>query len=158
MARNMAFPIDKALPIDVAVAPSRPRLVEKQRGGRAFWVLVVSGVLVCGVFFLAALVHVELAQQQMKLDSLTKTVSMARDNYNVLRHQRSLLVSPDNLSSQAARLGMKPSTQARFVAVDPDIIAGVLASTGDLSDLVAHDVESPLNEFGQLKSEIGGAP
>ena len=158
MARNMAHPIDKSLPIEGHVAPSRPRLVEKQRGGRAFWVLVVSAALVCGVFFLAALVHVELAQQQMKLDSLTKTVGMARDNYNVLRHQRSLLVSPDNLSAQAARLGMKPSTQARFVAVDPDIIAGVLASTGDLSDSVAHDVESPLNEFGQLKSEIGGAP
>jgi hypothetical protein len=28
----------------------------------------------------------------------------------------------------------------------------------DLSDAVAHDAESPLNEFGQLKSEIGGAP
>jgi len=64
MARNMAFPIDEALPIDVAVAPSRPRLVEKQRGGRAFWVLVVSAALVCGVFFLAALVHVELANNK----------------------------------------------------------------------------------------------
>lgn len=158
MARNMAVHIDQSLPSEGLVAPFRPRLVEKQRGGRAFWVLVVSAALVCGVFFLAALVHVELAQQQMKLDSLTKTVAMARDNYNVLRHERSLLISPDNLSAQAARLGMKPATQARFVAVDPDIIAGVLASTGDLSDAVARDEQSPLNEFGQLKSEIGGAP
>ena len=158
MARNMALPIEKALPLKGAVAPSRPRLVEAQRGGRAFWVLVVSAALVCGVFFLAALVHVELAKQQLKLDSLSKTVELSRNNYNVLRHERSLLVSPDNLSAQAARLGMKPSTQARFVAVEPDIVAGVLASTGDLSDAVAHDVESPLNEFGQLKSEIGGTP
>lgn len=158
MARNMAFPVDQSLPIDGVAAPSRPRLVQAERGGRAIWVLVVSAALVCGVFFIAALVHVELAQQQMKLDSLTKTVAMARDNYNVLRHERSLLISPDNLSSQAARLGMKPSTQARFVAVEPDIIAGVLASTGDLGDAVAHDEQSPLNEFGQLKSEIGGAP
>ena len=55
-------------------------------------------------------------------------------------------------------LAKQTNAQARFVAVEPDIIAGVLASTGDLSDAVAHDAESPLNEFGQLKSEIGGAP
>ena len=74
--------------IDGVAAPSRPRLVQAERGGRAIWVLVVSAALVCGVFFIAALVHVELAKQQMKLDSLTKTVAMARDNYNVLRHER----------------------------------------------------------------------
>ena len=55
MARNMALPVDKALPIGGAV-PSRPRLVEAQRGGRAFGVFVVSAALVCGVFFIAVLV------------------------------------------------------------------------------------------------------
>ena len=55
MARNMAFPVDQSLPIDGVAAPSRPRLVQAERGGRAIWVLVVSAALVCGVFFYCGL-------------------------------------------------------------------------------------------------------
>ena len=43
-------------------------------------------------------------------------------------------------------------------AVDADIVATVLASTGDLMDRVADEATSPLDEFGRIKSEVDGAP
>ena len=52
---------------------------------------------------------------------------------------------------------MRPAGQSRFVSVDPDIIAVVLASTGNIADKVADEVDSPLDEFGRIKSEVGSA-
>jgi hypothetical protein len=53
---------------------------------------------------------------------------------------------------------MKPSGAAKFVPVDPDILAAVAASTGDLTDHIAEEAISPLDEFGRIKSEVGAAP
>jgi len=83
---------------------------------------------------------------------------MARDHYNDLRHERAFLESPGRLSSEAAKLGMKPSGNAKFVAVEPDIVVSVLASTGDLMDRVAEEAISPLDEFGHIKSEVDPTP
>lgn len=119
--------------------------------------MVVAAVL-CGLLFFAALLRTELAKQQMRLDGLNRSVVMARDHYNDLRHERAFLESPGRLSSEAAKLGMKPAGNARFIPVDADIVATVLASTGDLMDRVADEETSPLDEFGRIKSEVDGAP
>lgn len=136
----------------------RPRLVVVQRGGRVVGVVTVVASVLCALLFFAALLRTELAKQQLHLDGLNKSVVMARDNYSDLRHERAFLESPGRLSSEAAKLGMKPAGNARFIPVDADIVASVLASTGDLMDRVADEETSPLDEFGRIKSEVDGAP
>ncbi|MFM7744104.1 MAG: hypothetical protein ACKO8T_00365 [Actinomycetota bacterium] len=141
-----------AAPVD------RPQLVVVQRDGRVVGVVTVVAAILCGLLFFAALLRTELAKQQMRLDGLNRSVVMARDHYNDLRHERAFLESPGRLSSEAAKLGMKPAGNARFIPVDADIVATVLASTGDLMDRVADEETSPLDEFGRIKSEVDGAP
>lgn len=136
----------------------RPRLVVVQRGGRVVGVVTAVAAVLCALLFFAALLRTELAKQQMRLDGLNRSVVMARDHYSDLRHERAFLESPGRLSSEAAKLGMKPAGNARFIPVEPDIVATVLASTGDLMDRVADEATSPLDEFGRIKSEVDGAP
>jgi len=120
-------------------------------------VAIVAAVL-CALLFFAALLRTELAKQQMRLDGLNRSVVMARDHYNDLRHERAFLESPGRLSSEAAKLGMRPGGNVRFIPIDSDIVASVLASTGDLMDRVADEEKSPLDEFGRIKSEVDGVP
>jgi hypothetical protein len=144
-----------------AVAPvraPRPRLVVIQRGSRLVWAISVAALSLCALLLFAALLRTELAKQQLRLDGLNKSVVMARDHYNDLRHERAFLESPGRLSSEAAMLGMKPAGTAKFVAVDPVVVAEVLASTGDLMDRVADEATSPLDEFGRIKSEVDATP
>jgi hypothetical protein len=149
----------RVAPAQRPAAPvERPRLVVVQRGGRVVGVVTVVAAVLCALLFFAALLRTELAKQQMRLDSLNRSVVMARDHYNDLRHERAFLESPGRLSSEAAKLGMKPAGNARFIPVDADIVATVLASTGDLMDRVADEATSPLDEFGRIKSEVDGAP
>lgn len=149
----------RVAPAQRPAAPAdRPRLVVVQRGGRVVGAVTVVAAVLCALLFFAALLRTELAKQQMHLDGLNRSVVMARDHYNDLRHERAFLESPGRLSSEAAKLGMKPAGNARFVPVDADIAATVLASTGDLMDRVADEETSPLDEFGRIKSEVDGAP
>lgn len=149
----------RVAPAQRPAAPAdRPRLVVVQRGGRVVGAVTVVAAVLCALLFFAALLRTELAKQQMHLDGLNRSVVMARDHYNDLRHERAFLESPGRLSSEAAKLGMKPAGNARFVPVDADIVATVLASTGDLMDRVADEETSPLDEFGRIKSEVDGAP
>lgn len=147
-----------ALPVGDAVRATRPRLVVVERGSRLVWVISLSALGLCCLLFFTAILRTELAEQQLKLDGLNRSVVMARDHYNDLRHERAFLESPGRLSSEAAKLGMKPAGNARFVAVDPAVVASVLASTGDLMDRVAEEATSPLDEFGRIKSEVDSTP
>lgn len=156
--RGTARRMPTALPAGDAVRAVRPRLVVVERGSRVVWLVSLSALGLCCLLFFTAILRTELAKQQLKLDGLNRSVVMARDHYNDLRHERAFLESPGRLSSEGAKLGMKPAGNARFVAVDPDVVATVLASTGDLMDRVAEEAISPLDEFGRIKSEVDGAP
>ena len=156
--RGAARRIPTALPAGEALRGSRPRLVVVERGSRLVWVISLSALGLCCLLFLTAILRTELAKQQLKLDGLNRSVVMARDHYNDLRHERAFLESPGRLSSEAAKLGMKPAGNAKFVAVDPEVVASVLASTGDLMDRVAEEAISPLDEFGRIKSEVDATP
>jgi cell division protein FtsL len=147
-----------ALPAREVVAVQRPRLVVVERGSRVVWLMVGSALMLCFLLFFAAMLRTNLAQQQLKLDQLNRDVEMARDHYNDLRHERTFLASPDRLSSEAAKLGMKPAGSSKYVAIDPEILATVAAATGDLTDHIAKEATSPLDEFGRIKSEVGAAP
>lgn len=156
--RGAARRIPTALPAGEALRGSRPRLVVVERGSRLVWVISLSALGLCCLLFFTAILRTELAKQQLKLDGLNRSVVMARDHYNDLRHERAFLESPGRLSSEAAKLGMKPAGNAKFVAVDPEVVATVLASTGDLMDRVAEQAISPLDEFGRIKSEVDATP
>ena len=156
--RGAARRIPTALPAGEALRGSRPRLVVVERGSRLVWVISLSALGLCCLLFFTAILCTELAKQQLKLDGLNRSVVMARDHYNDLRHERAFLESPGRLSSEAAKLGMKPAGNAKFVAVDPEVVASVLASTGDLMDRVAEEAISPLDEFGRIKSEVDATP
>lgn len=137
---------------------SRPRLVVVERGSRVVWLVTLLALGLCFLLFFAAMLRTELAKQQLKLDGLNKSLVMARDHYSDLRHERAFLESPGRVSAEAARLGMRPAGAAKFVAVDPDIVVSVMASTGDLADHVAEEASTPLDEFGHIKSEVGATP
>lgn len=141
-----------------ARAQSRPRLVVVERGSRLVWVISLSALGLCFLLFFAAMLRTELAKQQLNLDGLNKSVVLARDHYSDLRHERAFLESPGRVSSEAAKLGMKPAGAAKFIAVDPAIVATVLASTGDLTEHVAEQATTPFDEFGHIKSEVGSMP
>jgi len=157
-ARDAVRRMPTALPAGEALRGARPRLVVVERGSRLVWVISLSALGLCCLLFFTAILRTELAKQQLKLDGLNRSVVMARDHYNDLRHERAFLESPGRLSSEAAKLGMKPSGNAKFVAVEPDIVVSVLASTGDLMDRVAEEAISPLDEFGHIKSEVDPTP
>ena len=144
--------------VPVAGRIERPRLVVVERGSRVVWLVSLAALGLCSLLFFTAILRTELAKQQLRLDGLNRSVVMARDHYNDLRHERAFLESPGRLSSEAAKLGMKPAGNARFVAVDPEIVASVLAATGDLTDRVAEEASSPLDEFGRIKSEVDPTP
>ena len=140
------------------VAAPRPRLVVVERGSRLVWVISLSALGLCFLLFFAAMLRTELAKQQLKLDGLNRSVAMARDHYSDLRHERAFLESPGRVSTEAAKLGMKPAGAAKFVTVDPAVVASVLASSGDLTDRAAQEASTPFDEFGHIKSEVGVTP
>jgi len=154
----MATALRTARPFEEVIESNRPRLVVAQRGSRVMWLIVFGAGTVFALLLFATMLRVVLAEQQLKLDGMTKSVAMARDHYNDLRHERTFLLSPERLSAEAARLGMRPAGQSRFVAINPEILAVVAAATGDLTDHLAKEESSLLDEFGRIKSEVRLVP
>jgi hypothetical protein len=73
-----------------------------------------------------------IAQQQLKLDHLTKEVRLARLYTDELRQQKTTLIAPDFLRGEAALQGMTQGLGARFAEVPEDVVAQVLVATGQM--------------------------
>lgn len=135
-----------------AVLEQRPSLsvVPRHRLAANFAALIV---VLLGILMLSAVVlHTRLAERQREIDHLSQEVSVQREMFDILRQQRAELRSPTRLANESNRLGMYPSPNTDFLAVDPWTMAQILASAGSVDALDGLLVDSdPLDQVMRVR-------
>lgn len=91
---------------------------------------VLIGIAV--VLTLIVVFQTVIAEQQLRLDKVTTDVRLARFHYDELRQQRAEFRAPDYLREQAMMLGMSQGLSAQFEEIPADVVASVIAATGDM--------------------------
>lgn len=123
------------------------------------YVRVFIGAMVALMLMaLVVVLRVNMAHQQMKIDSLNYDISRARLHFDTLRAQRADLQSPEKLMESARTMGLVPSLSVRIIDIPPAIAAEVASTVGKVDPDVAAAEESPLDEFGRLKPAVVGSP
>lgn len=143
-------------------APStRPTLVVVQR--RRSWTAVVIGllsVLIFGGMLGAAIFHTQLAERQLRIDRLERSVTLERERFDELRHRRAELRSPAFLATVAGDLNMIRGKTGTFLRVTPQQLAVQIAAAGAVeggaADIVA--AVDPLDQFRDVKAVSEGQP
>ena len=118
---------------------ARPKPVERpdlrivevarvKRYSRATLVLLIIAVVLGSIVVFQTVI----AEQQLKLDKVTTDVRLARFHYDELRQQRAELRAPDYLREQAMLLGMSQGLSANFEEIPSDVVASVIAATGQM--------------------------
>jgi hypothetical protein len=120
------------------------------------WFAVGLTMLVGLVLTGALLLHTRLAERQLEIDSLERSVHAEQQEFDVLRAQRAELRAPTRLAVAAGALGMSPGLESQFIAVDPMVLAITIARTGEVpaaDDDVTSDARMrPLDQFRVVKS------
>jgi hypothetical protein len=120
------------------------------------WFAVGLTVLVGLVLTGALLLHTRLAERQLQIDALERSVRDERQQFDVLRAQRAELRSPTRLADAASALGMSPGLESQFISVDPMVLAITIARTGEVpagdDDLAGDARLRPLDQFRIVKS------
>ncbi|MEO6570296.1 MAG: hypothetical protein ABIO83_02000, partial [Ilumatobacteraceae bacterium] len=130
---------------------------------RVAWFAVTLVVLSSMAMMGAVYVHTRIAERQLTIDDLERTVRQAQTDFDVLRAQRAELRSPTRLSVEAGSLGMAPGDENDFVPVDPMVLAITIARTGEVpvgDEIVAGSTArlEPLDQFRLVKSVSAEAP
>jgi hypothetical protein len=138
----------------LAVVPGRRRVA---------WFMVGLTLLIGGVLIAAVLLHTRLAERQLEIDALVRSVRAEQEQFDVLRAERAELRSPTHLADAAAALGMEPGLESQFIAVDPMVLAVTIARTGQLpyTDAIGDGSNArmrPLDQFRVVKSLDAEAP
>jgi heme exporter protein D len=137
----------------LTVVPGRRRMA---------WFAVGLTMLVGVVLTGALLLHTLLAERQLQIDALERSVREERQQFDVLRAQRAELRSPTRLAVSAGALGMSPGLESQFISVDPMVLAITIARTGEVpvgdGDLVGDARLRPLDQFRIVKSLSAEAP
>ena len=141
----------------------RTELAVVPRRRRVAWFAVSLTVLISIVMMSAVFLHTRIAERQLEIDSLERSVRQAQQDFDVLRAQRAELRSPTRIATKARELGMLPGAESEFVAVDPMVVAVVIAQTGEIPGTI--DIESgsnsrlePLDQFRLVKTVGAEAP
>jgi hypothetical protein len=138
----------------LAVVPGRRRVA---------WFAVGLTLLIGGVLIGAVLLHTRLAERQLEIDALERSVRAEQEQFDVLRAERAELRSPTHLADAARALGMSPGLEGEFIAVDPMVLAVTIARTGELpvSDAIVDGSNArmrPLDQFRVVKSLDAESP
>ena len=143
----------RAIATPLTVVPGRRRMA---------WFAVGLTMLVGVVLTGALLLHTRLAERQLEIDALERSVREEQQQFDVLRAQRAELRSPTRLAISAGAIGMSPGLESQFIAVDPMVLAITIARTGEMpagNDDVTSDARlRPLDQFRVVKSLSGEAP
>ena len=143
----------RSIATPLTVVPGRRRMA---------WFAVGLTMLVGVVLTGALLLHTRLAERQLEIDALERSVREERQQFDVLRAQRAELRSPTRLAIAAGAIGMSPGLESQFIAVDPMVLAITIARTGEMpagDDDVTSDARlRPLDQFRVVKSLSGEAP
>ena len=120
-------------------------------------------LLVSMVMAGAVLLHTRIAERQLEIDRLERSVRQANEDFDVLRAERAVLRSPTPLAQRAGELGMAPGKESQFKPVDPMVLAVTIARTGEVpvSDEIVPGSTArlePLDQFRLVKSLNSEAP
>ena len=118
---------------------SHLRLVEQEpyRRSRAMSKATIL-VLLLSTFIIAVIIfQATIAEQQLRLDSLTRDLRMAEVHHDNLRQQRAELLMPSRLREEAVMMGMYQGMSTKFLEVPAAVVAEVQASTAKMNPLFA---------------------
>jgi hypothetical protein len=92
-----------------------------------------------------------IAEQQLKLDHVSRELRLAKLYQDQLRGQRAGLLAPEYLRTQAGLQGMSQGLGSRFVEVPQDVVAQVVIATGLMDPTIAEpSAMSSLNPLAPL--------
>ena len=136
----------------LAVVPHRRR-----------WPAVVAGfswAIVFAALLGAAVFHTQLAERQLQIDRLERSVATQRELFDELRYERARLRSPVRLAAAAGEMGMRRGPNGEFVEVSAQQLARQLAAAGVIDEGAIQIVVSsePLEQFRDVKSATAGQP
>ena len=105
-------------------------------------------------------IHTQLAERQIRIDSIERSVKDERERFDELRHRRAELRSPVRLAVAAEQLSMVPGDTGEFIELDPWQIARQLAAAGVVDDSPGNVVcdTDPLAQFSDVKRVSAGQP
>jgi hypothetical protein len=118
------------------------------------WALVFAGLLGAAVF------HTQLAERQLQIDRLERSVAAQRELFDELRYERARLRSPVRLAAAAGELGMRRGANGKFVEVSAQQLARQLSAAGAINEDAVQIVLSsePLEQFRDVKSVTASQP
>lgn len=130
---------------------------------RVAWFAVTLTVLVSAVMIGAIGLHTRIAERQLEIDALERSVRDAQEEFDVLRSHRAELRSPTRIAAEAAAIGMVVGSESEFVAVDPMTLAVTIARTGhspvdDEVGFGANQDLEPLDQFRLVKRVSSETP
>ena len=137
---------------DLAVVQNRRRWPAVLAG--FLWALVFAGLLGAAVF------HTQLAERQLQIDRLERSVAAQRELFDELRYERARLRSPVRLATAAGEIGMRRGSNGEFVEVSAQQLARQLAAAGVVNEGAVQIIVSsePLEQFRDVKSVTDGQP
>ncbi len=139
--------------------PAKPQLSLVPRRRRAAGFAVALSIVLAGLMLGSAVLHTSLAERQLEIDRLERSVAAAQERFDVLRRARAELRSPTRLSAEGTRIGMHPAATSEFVPVDGLTVAIAIAATGEvLDDQDAIESLQPLDQFRLVKEVSGETP
>ena len=140
---------------------ARLQVLPARRRVAGFMVLLTTlvGVVLIG----AVLLHTRLAERQLDIDDLERSVREQQEEYDILRAQRAELRAPTRLAAEASGLGMVAGAETIYLEVDPMVLAVTIARTGELPPGVGAQPGDnarmqPLDQFRLVKSVSAEAP
>ena len=162
----MAAPLRKQSPstrVAARATPSKKPALTLAASRRRRWPAVLGGfallVVLAGMLG-AAVFHTQLAERQLKIGELERSVNDERERFDELRYRRAELRSPVRLAGAAGDLRMVRGDASTFVELDSWATARQLAAAGvidNASRRVIIDTD-PLEQFSDVKRVSAGQP
>jgi len=142
----------KSINPSLAVVPRRRRWPALLAG--LAWSTVFLGLLGAAVF------HTQLAERQLRIDRLERSVAAERERFDELRYQRAELRSPVRLAVAASEMGMERGDASEFVEISPLLLAQQIASAGIIDERAVRITidTDPLDQFRAVKAVTEVAP
>ena len=140
---------EKTTKPSLAIVPKTRKYVS-----RTMAAIVLVTIFLCGVVAL----RTYMAQQQLRLDTISRDIQSARDYFDELRATRAELESPSVLLQKARIIGMVSVWGTKVLDIPADVAAEVAATVGKVDVDIAVGDGSALQEFGKVKAQIGSTP
>jgi hypothetical protein len=142
-----------------AAGRAKPALVVVEHRRR--WPAVIAGLSWAALFvglLGAAVFHTQLAQRQLHIDRLERSVDEQRELFDELRFERAELRSPVRLAQAATAMGMERGDSGEFVRITPEALARQIAAAGAIDDGTSRVIidTDPLEQFRDVKSVTDG--